>query len=367
MSESLPRYESHGAQADIDLGALRHNLQRVRHSAPDSRILAVIKANGYGHGIVRIANALQDADALGVACLDEAITLRSNGIGKDIVLLQGINDPSEIDLVIQHRLSLVIHHASQIELLEKSSITTPVNVWLKIDTGMHRLGFMPADLMSVLQRLRTVLPADSAIHLMSHLANADDRRDSYTRHQLDSFNACTAESGYARTMANSAGILGWKQSHYEWVRPGIMLYGASPFIKGRAADEDLREVMTLRSRVVAINHMHKGNAIGYGSTWACPEDMNIGVVAIGYGDGYPRHAMNGTPVLLNGKRAMLIGRVSMDMICIDLRQHPDAKVGDVVTLWGRQLPVEEIAECASTIAYELLCGVTSRVRFVEFG
>lgn len=367
MSESLPRYQSHGAQADIDLGALRHNLTRVKHLAGKSKILAVIKANGYGHGILRVAQALQDADAFGVACIDEAVALRDNGIDKDIVLLQGITELSEIDKVIQHSLSLVIHHVSQIDLLEKSDLNSPVTVWIKLDTGMHRLGFLPADREAVCTRMQSVLPDGSSIHLMSHLANADDRRDSYTRHQLESFSTCVSDTGYACSMANSAGILGWEQSHYDWVRPGIMLYGVSPFIKGRAADEDLREVMTLRSRLVAVNRMSKGDAIGYGSTWACPEDMNIGVVAIGYGDGYPRHAMNGTPVLLNDKRAMLIGRVSMDMICIDLRQHTEAKVGDTVTLWGKDLPVEEIAECASTIAYELLCGVTSRVRFVEYG
>lgn len=350
------------AQVLIDLHALRHNLQQVRRSAPDRRIMAAIKANGYGHGLEWVAKALGDSDGFGVACIEEALQLRQAGITAPITLLEGFFHTDELPLIEQNALDLVLHHPQQIEQLLSASVSGPLRVWLKVDSGMHRLGVAP-ELAAVLWRKLEAHPAIDAIGQMTHLATADEPDHPATRHQLNVFAETTAELGGLKSIANSAGILGWPGSHGDVVRPGIMLYGVSPFIGGRASEYDLKPVMTFRSELIAINRMKKGDAVGYGGTWRCPEDMTVGVVAAGYGDGYPRHATNGTPVLLNGKRVSLAGRVSMDMLTVDLRGQPEAKIGDPVVLWGRGLPAEEVAEFAGTIAYELFCGVTQRVPF----
>jgi alanine racemase len=356
------------ALATINTSALTHNLQRVRDAAPQSKVLAVIKANGYGHGIECAAKTLADADALGVASLEEGLQLRNAGIKTPIVLLEGMFEASELERIQMQRLQVVIHSQYQIEMLNAQADKNPhgikLTAWLKIDTGMHRLGFTPQQADQVLQQLQANRLVNDIIP-MTHLANADDLSDDTTSKQLLTFEKTVGDTRLPQSIANSAGILGWPQSHADFVRPGIMLYGVNPFISGVGADYELQPVMTLSSRLIAINRYHKGDKIGYGGTWQCPEAMSVGVVAIGYGDGYPRHAANGTPVLLNGRRVPLVGRVSMDMITIDLRTQPNAQVGDEVVLWGEGLPVEEIAQQAGTIAYELLCGVTQRVRFEE--
>lgn len=354
-------------RAVIDLGALRHNLQVSRHAAPNSKHMAIIKAHAYGHGMVRIAQALDDADAFGVALIEEAIPLREAGISKPILLLEGLISEQDLSLIRGYKLDCVVHHESQLRLLEAAS-GDPLAVWLKIDTGMHRLGFKPQQANEVYQRLKQCPVVKQPIHLMTHLANADDRDDSLTEQQIKAFyNAIqfsdAEDSNISCSIANSAGILGWPASHADWVRPGIMLYGVSPFVAGKGSEYELKPVMTLKSALIAVNQFNKGDKVGYGGSWTCPEDMPIGVVAIGYGDGYPRHARPGTPVLVNGKRVQLVGRVSMDMISVDLREQPGAVVGDSVSLWGEGLPVEEVADYASTIAYELLCSVTNRVQF----
>jgi alanine racemase len=229
---------------------------------------------------------------------------------------------------------------------------------------MHRLGFGPQEVKTVWNDLKAN-PLVESITLMTHLANADDRQDSYTSTQLQRFDQCTQDLPGPRSIANSAGILGWSATHADINRPGILLYGGNPFNIGIDADVDLKPVMTLQTQLIAVHQYQKGDPIGYGGVWQCPQDMPVGVAAIGYGDGYPRHAGSGTPVLVNGKRAQLAGRVSMDMIGIDLRNTPGAQVGDPVILWGEGLPIDEIARCASTISYELMCGVTQRVKFVE--
>jgi alanine racemase len=328
--------------------------------------MAAIKANGYGHGLVRVANALAGSDGFGVACIDEALELRAAGITAPITLLEGFFHPDEIPLIEQHRLDLLLHHPVQTEALEQASIHTSIRVWLKIDTGMHRLGVSPEDAASLWQRLERH-PGLQPLGQMTHLACADEPGHPATGIQLQLFRRATEALPGERAIANSAGILGWPDSHAEWVRPGIMLYGVSPFIAGRAAEHDLKPVMTLSSELIAVNQLKQGDAVGYGATWTCPEAMPVGVVAIGYGDGYPRHAPSGTPVLVNGRRVPLIGRVSMDMLCVDLRTQPEAHIGDPVVLWGDGLPVEEIAEAAGTIAYELLCSITRRVTLVERG
>lgn len=347
------------ARALLSARALRDNLAEVRRLAPSAKIMAVVKANGYGHGLEWVARTLSTADAFGVACPEEGIQLRAAGIEQPICVLEGFSDPSEIPLLTQHRLSAAIHHETQLGVLEQDGYTAPLSVWLKIDTGMHRLGFTPAETPAVLARLKACRCV-TEIRLMSHLANADRLQDVTTRAQIDCFKRLTNGVALERALANSAGVLAWPESHMDWVRPGIMLYGASP-LEGTVAGVRLAPVMTLVTALIAVKRYRQGDAIGYGGDWRCPEDMPVGVAAIGYGDGYPRHAPSGTPVMVNGVRAALIGRVSMDMITLDLRTQPAARVGDPVMLWGPGLPVEEVAERAGTIAYELLCHVTERI------
>ncbi len=351
-------------RAVIDVPALRHNLARVRQFAPGARVMAIIKADGYGHGLARVARALADADAFGLAGADEALSLRAAGVTQPLCLLEGFFDPAEIPLLAAHRIATVVHHEAQVEALAHARIADPIDVWLKLDTGMHRLGFAPQRAAAVLARLQG-LAAVARVGLMSHLANADDPHDSATARQIELFRALCPAAHLERSLANSAGIVAWPDSHFDWVRPGIMLHGVSPVAGSTARDLELHPVMTLESEVIAVHRYRKGDAIGYGGTWTCPEDMPVGVVACGYGDGYPRHARSGTPVLVNGRRMPLIGRVSMDMLCVDLRAQPDATAGMPVVLWGRGLPVEEVAESAGTIAYQLLCNVAMRVPRVE--
>jgi alanine racemase len=350
------------ARARIDLAALQHNFQCVQQAAPGSRVMAIVKANGYGHGLVDVARALPEADAFGVVTLDEAISLREAGFDRRIVLLEGFFGADDIPLVDGYRMDVVLHHDRQIEVLEQRPPGRALDAWLKIDTGMNRLGFAPPDVPGAIDRLAQ-LGCIGSLRLMSHLACADDPDRDYTSRQLEHFTAATRGLQGERSLANSAGLLAWPGTRMDWVRPGIMLYGASPLL-GRPADElDLRPVMTLTTRLIAINRHQAGDAVGYGGDWVCPEPMNVGVAAIGYGDGYPRHAPSGTPVLVNGQRTSIIGRVSMDMICIDLRAQPAARVDDAVVLWGEGLPVDEVAARAGTIAYELLCSVNKRVHF----
>lgn len=359
-------HDIQAAQALIDLSALHHNLQRVHAAAPGCRVMAIIKADAYGHGLVRVARALSTSIAgFGVARLEEAMTLREAGITLPIILLEGFFEAVELGLISHHKLSVVVHHSQQIDLLERAAPEVPISAWVKVDSGMHRLGLPPQSVVLAWQRLEACRAVAKPIRLMTHLASADDRAAPLTLKQLACFNAAVAGIDAERSIANSAAILAWPQTHAEWLRPGLMLYGASPFSNGSGSDEGLKPVMTLRSKLIAVNHFKKGDTIGYGASWECPEDMPVGVVAIGYGDGYPRHAMSGTPVLLNGRRTPLIGRVSMDMICLDLRSQPQARVGDPVVLWGKGLPAEEVAASASTIPYELLCGVARRVKFIE--
>ncbi|MBL8250383.1 MAG: alanine racemase [Candidatus Competibacter sp.] len=351
--------------ATIDLAALRHNLARVRAAAPRCRVAAALKANAYGHGLLRAARALDGADVFAVARCDEALALRDAGILKPIVVLEGFLQPEEIELCRQQQLQATVHHESQLRMLERAQPGPPVSIWLKIDTGMHRLGFPPDRVAAALERLAACPNAAPHPRLLSHLARADERDHPYTRQQLAVFKSVTAGRAAERSLANSGGILGWPETHFDWVRPGIMLYGCTPFDRGIGPDVGLRPVMTLESRLIALQRYAAGEPVGYGGSWRCPKDSRIGVVGIGYGDGYPRHAPSGTPVLVNGQRAPLAGRVSMDMITVDLSDFPDARVGDPVVLWGRGLPAEEIARAVNTITYELFCKVTPRVVTIE--
>ncbi|VAW88442.1 Alanine racemase [hydrothermal vent metagenome] len=353
-------------EASISCSALKHNLERVRQQAAQSQVMAIIKANAYGHGLLRTARALIDADAFGVARLAEGIELREQGITQPVVLLAGVMTLEELALAAQYQLDLVVHQEMQLELLAQWQVDEPCfNVWIKLDTGMHRLGLATSQLDIVLKRLATCKAVTQSVSLMTHFSSADELDKPQTSDQISRFHHAIENHNKKTSLANSAAILAWPQSHAHWVRPGIMLYGVSPFENSTAHEHDLQPVMTLKTSVMAINQVAKGEAIGYGATWHCPETMPVGIIAIGYGDGYPRHIKLGTPVLINGLRVPIIGRVSMDTMCVDLRHCSDVKIGDTVTLWGEGLPVEEIARCAGTIAYELLCQLTPRVQFVE--
>ncbi len=347
-------------RARIDLDALQHNLRCARVAAPQSRVMAVVKANGYGHGLVRVAQALREADGFGVACLEEAVRLREAGIQHPITLLEGFFDSDELTAISHYRLIPVLHTERQIRQLEAASLPQPLDVWLKVDTGMRRLGFAPDDFALMHQHLQACANVNT-IGLFSHLGYADDRRSAQTQRQYERFNQVVDGFPGVRSLANSGGLLGWPETQFDWIRPGLMLYGISPFSGDTAQDHGLRTVMTLESRLIAVNRFERGAAIGYGGAWVCPEDMLVGVVAAGYGDGYPRHAPTGTPVLVNGRRTQIIGRVSMDMLCVDLREQPQACIGDPAVLWGQDLPAEEIARCAGTIPYDLVCAIASRV------
>lgn len=349
----------------IDRQAARANLARVRALLPRQKIMAIIKADAYGHGLTRMAEAFSEANAFGVACLEEAQALREAGINHPIVLLEGPFSSDELAEIQKLKLETVIHHEEQVRMIEHLSGGSPIRVWIKLDTGMHRLGFPPELIEGVWRRLIACACVEEPMRLMTHLARAHERNHSSVATQLKRFNEATHGMVAERSIANSAAILAWPETWADWVRPGLMLYGVSPFDDSVAADEGLRPVMTLRSELIAIQGVRAGETVGYGKTWQCPEDMPVGVVAMGYGDGYPRHAESGTPVLVNGKRTVLIGRPSMGMLTIDLRGHPEAKIGDPVVLWGEGLPVEEVARWADTIPYELLCGVRVQARYLE--
>ncbi len=339
------------AQAFIDLSALRHNLHRARLHAPGARVMAIVKADAYGHGI-QAARAL-DADAFGVACLEEALALRRAGITAPIVLLEGFLHRDELPLILEEGLSVVIHSPWQVKALRAFSRLPPL--WLKIETGMHRLGLAPEEMRAILSSL----PPDTG--LMTHLACADTPHHPLNAVQIGRFFEAAGHLPGPKSLANSAALMALPQARGDWVRPGLMLYGASPF-PARTGDElGLKPAMTFTTRLIAVKRCRRGEAIGYGAS-PCPEDMPVGIAAAGYGDGYPRHAPPGTPVLVNGTRASLIGRVSMDMLHIDLRACPGARVGDTVCLWGEGLPVEEVARWAGTLPYELFCRLTPRVK-----
>jgi len=347
--------------AKIDLAAIRHNLGRVRKLAPESQVACVVKADAYGHGLARVSSALKEADILAVATVDEGRRCRDSGWAGRLLLLEGPANVPEFQEMISLEAEMVVHHETQLELLRQRRDEINNALWLKVDSGMHRLGFPPQDAAAVHAELESLRGRTQTI-LMTHFACADEAHNPMTRQQINRFDASIAGISGLVSLANSAAVLNFPDSHRDFIRPGIMLYGVSPCSQRPAAEIGLRPAMTLQCDLIAINQCSAGDTVGYGAAYTCPEDMRIGVGAIGYGDGYPRHARNGTPVLLNGKRAALVGHVSMDMIMIDLRGYEHAQVGDQVTLWGQGLPLEELALWCDAIPYQLICGVTARVR-----
>lgn len=351
---------STATRASVDLGALRHNLAQARRHAAGARVMAAIKADAYGHGLIRAALALAAADALAVARPSEGLALRRAGIATPIVVLDGVLDAEELRACAGEALDVVVHRSAQLELLRGLDASRPLGVWLKVDSGMHRLGVAPAEA-AALHHALSVLPAvRGPVGMMTHLAEADAAEAQPTQRQYECFSAALTGCAGPRSLANSAALLRWPWTHADWVRPGIMLYGISPFAQQTGASLRLQAAMRLTGTLIEVRTLAAGEAVGYGAAWRAPAQTMLGVIATGYGDGYPRHAPSGTPVWLNGRRVSLAGRVSMDLITVDLGPGATDRPGDTAELWGPQQPVEEVAAAAGTIGYELVCGVTRR-------
>jgi alanine racemase len=354
-------------RALIDTAALRHNLGTIRAYAPRSKVMAVVKANAYGHGLVSTALALADADALAVARLEEGVALRSAGIRTPIVLLEGIFNAEQLAEAAHHRFELVVHDPLQIKLLEAHRDARRFVVWIKMDTGMNRLGFRPEAFGPALTRLRALTVPALELRAMTHLARADERSEPMTLAQIEKFETTLRAAGLtgaqrlATSIGNSAGTLGHPRAHGDWVRPGLALYGVSPFADATAAKHGLKPVMTLETTVLTVREVKRSETVGYAGAWRAERDSSIAILAAGYGDGLPRHLASGTPVLIAGTKYPLVGRVSMDMIAVDVTGAPKVATGSHAVIWGEGLPVEEVATHADTIPYELLCGVSQRV------
>lgn len=351
-------------QALIDPSALEYNLAIVRRHAPRSRVMAVIKADAYGHGLLRTAEALAEAEGFALLELDAAVRLREAGYRQTILLLEGFFDADELRWIEQCRLSTVVHHPEQLAMLEAVRRRAALDVFLKLNSGMNRLGFTPREFPAALERLK-VNPAVRQITLMTHFACADepDRNDSITA-QLQCFNLAAGGRNMPRSLANSAAILRFPEAHADWVRPGIMLYGSSPLAHTTAEQLGLQPAMTVSSRIISVQTLRLGDGVGYGHAFRADRSMRVGIVAGGYADGYPRHAPTGTPVLVKGRRTRVVGRISMDMLHVDLSEIEDAGVGSPVTLWGKGMPVDEVARAAGTLGYELLCAIAPRMQRV---
>lgn len=318
-------------------------------------MMPVVKANAYGHGVRQIVEGLPDADGFAVAQLDEGIALRKQGVSKPITVFHGFSNAQQLVLFVEYQLSPVISQQWQIDLLMQAGFRGPLSIWLKVNTGMGRLGF-PVDQVAAIWNKLTGCSQIESVGLMMHFANADQPQHPLNQQQVAEFSALARQLNAPTSVSNSAAIMTQLYHGENWVRPGIMLYGASPLQEQTADSLGLKAVMTFSAELIAINQLAQGHSVGYGSTWSCSEDMPTGIVNVGYGDGYPRHATTGTPVIVNGQRTQLLGRVSMDSIIVDLR-NVQATCGDRVELWGKQLPVDEVAITAQTISYELLCNV----------
>jgi len=344
--------------ATLDLAAFRHNLNVAKAAAPHSKVMAVIKANGYGHGVLIVASGLKDADGFAVLGLDEALKLRQAGYQQTILLLEGVFSAEELKLAANNQVSIVVHHDNQIAMLEQAALSHRVHVFAKMNTGMNRLGFTPEGYRVSLQRLQSCVNVAS-ITMMTHFATADEAPGIALALAL--FNEYTKGLNYPKSLANSAATLRHPEAHADWVRPGIMIYGASPVTGQPASDFGLKPAMTLTSEIISVQTLKAGNSVGYGQRFTASKPTRVGIVACGYADGYPRHAPNGTPVAVDGQLTQTLGRVSMDMLFADLTDIPNANVGSAVELWGNQVSVDAVAEASGTVGYELLCAVTARV------
>jgi alanine racemase len=354
------------ARALIDLQALRHNYQLARETT-GAKALAVIKADAYGHGAVRVAQALEaEADGFAVACIEEALELREAGIRAPILLLEGFFEASELPLIVEHDFWFVVHSLWQLEAIERAQIDSPLTVWLKLDSGMHRVGLNPADYQAAYQRLLSTGNV-AKIVLMSHFARADELDSTRTDEQVAIFQAASQGLSAPVSLRNSPATLGWPKIHSDWVRPGIMLYGATPFDQPQSMADRLIPVMTLESKVICVRELPAGEPIGYGGGFVTDRAMRVGVVAMGYADGYPRQAPTGTPVFIDGQSSRLLGRVSMDMLCVDLTDLPQSGLGSRVELWGKNVLASDVAAHAGTIPYQIFCNLRRVPRLYSGG
>jgi alanine racemase len=348
-------------RARIDSAALRSNLKLIRSRAPASRVMAVVKANAYGHGLVPTARALADADAFAVARLEEGVVLREAGIKHRIVLLEGVFDIAQLAEAAHHQFDLVVHEPLQLALLEAFRGSQPWSLWLKVDTGMNRLGFRPEHFRDAWQRLRSLRVPPAELRVMTHLSSADEANSEATAEQLARLQPLVEGLDAELSIANSAATLAMPQTHAAWVRPGLALYGISPFAAQLGSELGLRPAMTLESTVIALRDVPAGECVGYGATWRATRDSRIAIIAAGYGDGLPRSLKSGATVQVGSGRGALVGRVSMDMIAVDITGLPPVEVGARAELWGAAIPVEHQALAAATISYELICAISQRV------
>lgn len=344
------------ARALIDLQALRHNYQLARETT-GAKALAVIKADAYGHGAVRVAQALEsEADGFAVACIEEALELRQAGIRAPVLLLEGFFEADELALIVEHDFWCVVHSLWQLEAIEQTSVGKPLNIWLKMDSGMHRVGIHPADYQAAHQRLLASGKVANVV-LMTHFARADELGSARTDEQVAIFQSTREGLAAEVSLRNSPGVMGWPNVPSDWVRPGIMLYGATPFDQSQSVADRLQPVMTLESKVICVRELPAGEPVGYGGAFVTDRNMRIGVVAMGYADGYPRQAPTGTPVMIDGQRSQLLGRVSMDMLCVDLTNVPGAGLGSRAELWGKNVLASDVATSAGTIPYQIFCNL----------
>jgi len=350
-------------RATISAGALARNLERARDAAGTTRLWAVVKANAYGHGLLRAAEALAAADGYALLDFEEAIRLRLAGVKKPLLLLEGFFQPQDVPLLAEYSLTPVIHAAEQIEILKKTRPAGTIDAYLKVNSGMNRLGFGSTSGVGAAWRALKEHPRVREVTLMTHFADADG--PSGVRGQLERFGELAAGLEAPRSLANSAALLRYPEARADWARPGIMLYGCSPFADQSATAFGLEPAMTLASQVIGVQDLKAGERLGYGLSFEAAAPMRVGVVACGYADGYPRHAPSGAPVLVDGRRTRIVGRVSMDMICVDLTDMPQAGVGAPATLWGEGLSADEVAAAAGTLSYELLCALAPRVPVTE--
>ena len=357
-SVSYPSAMPRPIRATIRASALRHNLKLAREAAGEAKLWAVLKANAYGHGLERAAHALAEADGFAVLDFQEAARLRLAGVTKPILMLEGFFRPLDVNLLFKYGLTPVIHNAEQVELLRHLDFPSTLDLYLKVNSGMNRLGFGVDEVRVHYNALR-LLPGVREITLMTHFADAEGQEG--IADQLRWFEELVRGLEAPRSLANSAALLRFKEARQGWARPGLMLYGCSPFADWSAADIGLQPAMTLASELIAVQELAPGERVGYGFSFEAKAPMTIGVVACGYADGYPRHAPTGTPVLVKDRRSRVVGRVSMDMLCVDITDIEEAYIGTPVTLWGEGLPAEEVAAAAGTVAYELLCALAPRV------
>jgi alanine racemase len=347
--------------ATIHLSALRHNLAVAKRHAPGAKAFAVIKANAYGHGLARALPAFESADGIALLELDAAIGLRETGERRRIALLEGFFDPKELLRFVEHRLTAVVHSREQLEMLKGLAAGSDLDVMLKVNTGMNRLGFAPGEFPAAVAGLRRHKGV-GAITVMTHFANADDARG--VDWQMAAFEPLVKGGNLPVSLANSAAILRYPNTHRDWIRPGIMLYGCSPFAESVGPEIGLQPAMTLEAQVIGVQNLKPGDVVGYGGIFTADREMRIGVVACGYADGYPRHAPNGTPVAVDGRLTGTVGRASMDMLCVDLTSVLQAGVGSRAVLWGEGNPIERVAIASGTVGYELMCALAPRVPVV---